>query len=42
MGITLFSGFASTVGWSVSAVLNDALEWRETCFVVACYQPRSV
>ncbi len=30
-GITLFAGFASTVSWPVSALLNDALGWRETC-----------
>jgi MFS family permease len=34
-GITLFAGFASTVGWPVSALLNDALGWRETCLVWA-------
>jgi len=30
-GITLFAGFASTVSWPVSALLNDAIGWRETC-----------
>jgi MFS family permease len=30
-GITLFAGFASTVSWPVSSVLNEALGWRETC-----------
>jgi predicted MFS family arabinose efflux permease len=34
-GITLIAGFASTVGWPVSALLNDALGWRETCLVWA-------
>ena len=34
-GITLIAGFASTVGWPVSSVLNDALGWRETCLVWA-------
>jgi MFS family permease len=34
-GITLFAGFASTVSWPVSALLNDALGWRETCLVWA-------
>lgn len=34
-GITLIAGFASTVGWPVSSLLNDALGWRETCLVWA-------
>jgi MFS family permease len=34
-GITLFAGFASTISWPVSAVLNDAIGWRETCLVWA-------
>lgn len=34
-GITLFAGFASTVGWPLSSFLNDALGWRETCLVWA-------
>jgi MFS family permease len=34
-GITLFAGFASTVSWPVSTVLNDALGWRETVLVWA-------
>jgi MFS family permease len=34
-GITLFAGFASTVGWPVSALLNEAFGWRETCLVWA-------
>ena len=34
-GITLFAGFASTVSWPLSALLNDALGWRETCLVWA-------
>lgn len=34
-GITLFAGFASTVGWPLSALLNDALGSRETCLVWA-------
>ena len=34
-GITLFAGFASTVGWPVSALLNDALGWRDTCLTWA-------
>ena len=27
-GITLFAGFASTVGWPLSAALIDAFGWR--------------
>ena len=34
-GITLFAGFASTVSWPLSTVLNDALGWRETLLVWA-------
>src|SRR5262245_19851377 len=34
-GITLFAGFASTVSWPLSAILNDVLGWRETCLVWA-------
>lgn len=34
-GITLFAGFASTIGWPLTALLNDALGWRETCLVWA-------
>jgi predicted MFS family arabinose efflux permease len=34
-GVTLFAGFASTVSWPLSAVLNDAVGWRETCLVWA-------
>ncbi len=34
-GITLFAGFASTVSWPTSALLNDALGWREACLVWA-------
>jgi MFS family permease len=34
-GITLIAGFASTVSWPVTAVLNDAVGWRETCLVWA-------
>ena len=30
-GITLFAGFASTVGWPVTALLNEAWGWREAC-----------
>lgn len=34
-GITLFAGFASTVSWPLSTVLNDAFGWRETVLVWA-------
>ncbi len=34
-GITLFAGFASTVGWPLSSFLNDTVGWRETCLVWA-------
>ena len=34
-GITLFAGFASTVGWPLSSYLESALGWRETCMVWA-------
>ena len=32
--LTLFGGFASTVCWPLTAVLNDHLGWRATCL---CY-----
>jgi len=34
-GITLFAGFASTVSWPLTTLLNDALGWRETLLVWA-------
>jgi predicted MFS family arabinose efflux permease len=34
-GITLYAGFASTVGWPLSSLLNYALGWRGTCLVWA-------
>lgn len=34
-GITLFAGFASTVSWPVSAVLNDLIGWQGACLVWA-------
>jgi MFS family permease len=34
-GITLFAGFASTISWPLSTVLNDAIGWRETCLAWA-------
>lgn len=30
-GITLLAGFASTVGWPLSAVMEDAIGWRGAC-----------
>jgi MFS family permease len=34
-GITLFAGFASTIGWPASALLIDALGWRGACLTWA-------
>jgi MFS family permease len=34
-GITLFAGFASTVGWPDSAFMIDALGWRGACLAWA-------
>ncbi len=34
-GITLIAGFASTVGWPLSTVLEHWIGWRDTCFVWA-------
>ena len=34
-GITLIAGFASTVSWPLSAFLDHALGWRETCLIWA-------
>jgi MFS family permease len=34
-GITLIAGFASTVGWPVSALLDDAFGWRGACLAWA-------
>ncbi len=34
-GITLIAGFASTVGWPVTAWLNDAVGWRGACLAWA-------
>jgi MFS family permease len=34
-GITLFAGFASTVSWPLSTILNDTLGWRQTLLVWA-------
>jgi MFS family permease len=34
-GITLFAGFASTVGWPLSSLGLETIGWRETCFAWA-------
>ncbi len=34
-GITLFAGFASTIGWPLSAFMLARYGWREACFVWA-------
>jgi MFS family permease len=34
-GITLIAGFASTVGWPLTAIGLDRIGWRETCFAWA-------
>jgi MFS family permease len=34
-GITLFAGFASTVGWPLSSVLEAEVGWRGACFAWA-------
>jgi MFS family permease len=34
-GITLLAGFASTVSWPLSSLLDDAAGWRGTCVVWA-------
>lgn len=34
-GITLFAGFASTVGWPLSSYLESTWGWRETCMAWA-------
>ena len=34
-GITLIAGFASTVGWPITAALEAAYGWRTACFVWA-------
>jgi len=37
-GITLIAGFASTVGWPLSAFLNAQFGWRWACFIWAALQ----
>jgi MFS family permease len=34
-GITLYAGFASTVSWPLTTMLNNAIGWRETLLVWA-------
>jgi MFS family permease len=34
-GITLMAGFASTIGWPLTSLLNTHLGWRDACFVWA-------
>jgi MFS family permease len=34
-GITLFAGFASTVGWPLTSLLEAQYGWREACFTWA-------
>lgn len=34
-GVTLFAGFASTIGWPLSAFMLDRYGWRDACFVWA-------
>jgi MFS family permease len=34
-GVTLFAGFASTIGWPLSAFMLAHYGWREACFVWA-------
>jgi MFS family permease len=34
-GITLFAGFASTIGWPLSAFMLSHYGWRDACFVWA-------
>jgi MFS family permease len=34
-GITLIAGFASTVGWHLSALLDANFGWRDTCLIWA-------
>lgn len=37
-GITLIAGFASTVGWPLSAVMEEAFGWRGACLAWAALQ----
>ena len=35
-GITLIAGFASTIGWPLSALLDASLGWRGACLTLGC------
>jgi MFS family permease len=37
-GITLIAGFASTVGWPLSALMEETIGWRNACLVWAALQ----
>jgi predicted MFS family arabinose efflux permease len=37
-GITLIAGFASTIGWPLTTMLEAAVGWRYTCFIWAILQ----
>lgn len=37
-GVTLMAGFASTLGWPMTAWLNDVFGWREACLIWAAVQ----
>jgi MFS family permease len=37
-GITLMAGFASTIGWPLTALGLDSIGWRNTCFAWAAAQ----
>jgi MFS family permease len=37
-GITLIAGFASTIGWPVTAAIEAGFGWREACFAWAALQ----
>jgi MFS family permease len=37
-GITLIAGFASTIGWPLSAVMEEAIGWRGACVAWAALQ----
>ncbi len=37
-GVTLFAGFASTVGWPLTTLLQGEFGWRGTCFAWAALQ----
>ena len=39
-GITLIAGFASTVGWPLSAFLNAQFGWRDACLIWAALHHR--